>query len=236
MSRIESHAVASIPVPTGINRESARKILLAVGAASTVLYIAMDTIAALSYEGYNYASQTISELSAIGAPTRGLWLPLGVAYNLMLLAGVIGLWQTHGGRAIRAIAVLEAGMVVLGFAGWPFAPMHQREVLAAGGSSLSDTLHLVYAGISSVIFFLCIALGSRLFGTRFFIYSVATIALMLVFGFYTGRETPRVGDNLSTPLLGIAERITVFGSMIWLSAFNLRLMVARNAGTESARP
>ena len=28
---------------------------------------------------------------------------------------------------------------------WPFAPMHQREVLAAGGATPSDTLHQVLA-------------------------------------------------------------------------------------------
>lgn len=47
------------------------KALLFCGIASSLLYGAM--IGAIRFEGYSHISQTPSELSAIGAPTRSLW-------------------------------------------------------------------------------------------------------------------------------------------------------------------
>ena len=51
-----------------------RKTLLVCGILSSLLYVAMTVLVAMQWEGYSSASQTISELSAIGAPTRSLWL------------------------------------------------------------------------------------------------------------------------------------------------------------------
>lgn len=46
----------------------ARKALLVCGIVSSLLYLAMNVFVAMQWEGYSSASQTISELSAIGAP------------------------------------------------------------------------------------------------------------------------------------------------------------------------
>jgi hypothetical protein len=45
------------------------------GIASSLLYALM--IWGIGYEGYNPISRVPSELTAIGAPTRGLWAGLG---------------------------------------------------------------------------------------------------------------------------------------------------------------
>jgi hypothetical protein len=47
-----------------------RKVLLSCGVAATLLYFGMDLLATWRYDGYSYTDQTISELSAVGAPTR----------------------------------------------------------------------------------------------------------------------------------------------------------------------
>ena len=52
--------------------ESWRKALLICGILSSLLYGAM--IGAIGFEGYSCISQTPSELTAIGAPTRSLWM------------------------------------------------------------------------------------------------------------------------------------------------------------------
>ena len=52
----------------------ARKILLLCGILSSMLYVAMTVFAAAEWPGYSSAAQTISELSAIGAPTRSMWV------------------------------------------------------------------------------------------------------------------------------------------------------------------
>jgi hypothetical protein len=51
-----------------------RKILLVCGLLPSMLYVAMNVFVAMQWEGDSSASQTVSELSAIGAPTRSLWV------------------------------------------------------------------------------------------------------------------------------------------------------------------
>ena len=63
----------SCPAPRINKGESVvyvRKTLLVSGIVSSLLYVAMNIFVAMQWEGYSSASQTVSELSAIGAPTR----------------------------------------------------------------------------------------------------------------------------------------------------------------------
>jgi hypothetical protein len=60
--------------------------------------------------------------------------------------------------------------------------MHQREVLAAGGGTLSDTMHVVLGGVKVFLMFLAIGFGATGFGKRFRLYSIASIVVLLAFG------------------------------------------------------
>ena len=71
-----------------------QKVLLVCGILSSLLYAAMNVFVPMRYEGYSSASQTVSELSAIGAPTRPLWVLLGVAYTLLVTAFGWGVWAS----------------------------------------------------------------------------------------------------------------------------------------------
>jgi len=55
-----------------------QKVLLFSGVLASLLYIAMNVFIPPLYEGYNWVTQTVSELSAVDAPTRPLWFPLGI--------------------------------------------------------------------------------------------------------------------------------------------------------------
>jgi len=70
-----------------------RKALLVCGILSSLLYAAMTVVIAMQWESYSSWSQTISELSAIGAPTRSLWLPLGAVYTVLVTAFGWGIWK-----------------------------------------------------------------------------------------------------------------------------------------------
>jgi hypothetical protein len=222
---ISAHTSAIGDHATGVSLFAWSKPLLACGVAALLLYFAMDVLAAWRYDGYSYTDQTISELSAIGAPTRGLWTPLGVVYSLLTIACAGGIWASAGRRrALRFVAVFVAGIGVLGLVGWPFAPMHQREVLAAGGGTLRDTMHLTLAAISTLLFVSSIAFGSTALGKRFRWYSIATLVVVLVFGAVTAMDSSKVSDNDPTPWLGISERIAVFGSMAWIAVLSIALL------------
>jgi hypothetical protein len=202
-----------------------RKALLGCGVAATLLYFGMDLLAASLYGGYSYTDQTISELSAIGAPTRSLWIPLAFVYSVLTIACGFGVWASAGQkRALRFVAVFVAGIGILGLVAWPFAPMHQREVLAAGGGTLSDTIHLILGAADTLLFVLSIAFGATAFDKRFRLYSIATILFVLAFGAFTGMDASKVAADEPTPWVGITERIAVFGSMLWIAVLAIAIL------------
>jgi hypothetical protein len=94
--------------------------------------------------------------------------------------------------------------------------MHQREVLAAGGGTLSDTLHIVFTMITVPLMLLAMGFGAAAFGKGFRLYSIATILVLLGFGVLTGLDAPAVQANLPTPLLGVWERILIGVYLVWI--------------------
>jgi hypothetical protein len=194
--------------------EAWRKALLVCGVASSLLYALM--IWGIRYDGYDPISQVPSELTAIGAPTRALWVRLGWIYTVLVTAFGIGVWKSAGGnRAVRIVGGLILAYASLGIL-WPFAAMHQREVLAAGGGTLSDTLHVLLGAVTVFLMFLAIGFGASAFGKPFRLYSIATTVGLLTFGVLTFFDAPRLEANQPTPWIGLWERINITVFLLWV--------------------
>jgi hypothetical protein len=118
-------------------------------------------------------------------------------------------------RRLRVAGILIAIYGALGVV-WPFAPMHMREALAAGGATFSDTLHLALGVVTEVIYLLALGFAAAALGRAFRLYSIATFTTLLVCGALTFRDAPRLDDNLATPLIGVWERINIGVFLIWV--------------------
>ena len=211
----------------------ARKALLVYGILSSLLYVAMTAFVALQWQGYSSAAQTVSELSAIGAPTRPLWVVLAIPYTLMVAAFGWGVWQSAGGnRSLRAVGALLMAQGAIGLA-WP--PMHQREVLAAGGGTLTDTMHIVFTMVTVLLMLLAMGFGAGAFGKRFRRYSHLSMGLLVAFGALTGLDAPRIQADLPTPLVGVWERVNIGVFMLWVIVIAVRLLRADDAAASGAR-
>src|SRR5688572_2681809 len=102
MTAVQIHQERLGPTTTPARRGVARKGLLLCGVLAPALYVAMLVVVPMRWEGYSSASQTVSELSAIGAPTRTLWVVLGIGYALLTTAFALGVLASAGrSRALR---------------------------------------------------------------------------------------------------------------------------------------
>lgn len=206
------------------------KALLLCGILSSIWYLVINIFVPLMYEGYSVVAQTVSELSAIGAPTRILWDLLCLLYPLLFAAFGWGVLQTGGrNRALRIAGRLIILYSIFNFY-WP--PMHQREVLSAGGGNLTDTLHITWAMITLILMMTIMGYGAAAFGKSFRLLTIATFVIFIVFGIFTGLESPAIRDNLSTPHIGIWERINIGAFMLWVIVF-ARILLRRNFVTTS---
>jgi len=197
----------------GARLERWRKPLLACGMLAGVLYIAMTLLVGTLWDTYSLANQTISELSAIGAPTRPLWVGLGMIYSALMMAFGWTAWKSGPNRALRIVGALLFTQAVLGLF-WP--PMHQRAVLAAGDGTMTDTLHIVWTVVTSVFFMGALGVGAAGLGRRFRIYSLATLAVVFACGAWTGTYAPAMQANLPTPWVGVWERVSTNVFMLWV--------------------
>jgi hypothetical protein len=204
-----------------------KKTLLIFGVLSSLLYTAMNIFIPLQREGYSCFSQTVSELSAIDAPTRPAWIILSWVYTFFFVGFGLGVVLSSANRSNLIVGWLLIINGVLGLA-WP--PMHQREALAAGQKSLTDTLHIAFTIITVLLMLLAMVFGSVSNGKGFRIYSILSIILLLLFGALTSRDAPLVESNQPTPWMGVWERINMgifylwvilFASAIWKKEYSL---------------
>jgi hypothetical membrane protein len=208
----------------------ARQVLLVCGIVSSLLYVATTILGSMRWEGYSSTSQAISELSAIGAPSRPLVVPLFLTYSVLVIAFGVGVWGSAGRkRALRVTAGLLVGYGVLCLAG-PFAPMHLRGAEA----TLTDTMHIILTIVTVLFILLTIGFGATAFGKRFRLYSIATILILLVFGALAGLDGPRLAAQLPTPWLGVTERINVFGYLLWVVVLAMTLLRVRGPAAPTA--
>jgi hypothetical protein len=199
-----------------------RKVFLSCGILSILWYLAINIIVPPQYPGYDIASQTVSELSAIGAPTRGLWSVLCIFYTLLFIAFGIGIWLTaKGSPKLRIVAAVVLFDAVFGFF-WP--PMHQREVIAAQGGTITDTLHVVWAFVHLGLMLLMIGFGAAAFGKSFRIFSIAIVLTFILFGILTTQESMVLEAGLPTPNVGIWERVNIGAYMLWVVVFAFALL------------
>lgn len=219
------HAMSGLPVLWGfgvavplipVDRRTLRDVWLGCGVLSSMLYAAMNVVVPMQWPGYDQASRVVSELSAIGAPTRPLWVVLGMVYTMLVVAFGWGIRMAAGDdRRLDVVGILISIYGALGFV-WPFAPMHLREALAAGGGTFSDTMHIILGASTEVIYLVALVLAATTLGKAFRVYSITTAVALAGFAVLTFRDAPRLGANQLTPLIGVWERINIGLFLLWM--------------------
>jgi Protein of unknown function (DUF998) len=123
-----------------------RKILLLGGILSPALYALADVLAGIQWEGYSFRDQTISELGAIGAPSRQLFSALLILVYLLLVAFGVGVWRSAAGkRAVRVAGGLLVALGVMALTVGQFLPMRLRGT----EQGLTGMLHLLEVELRS---------------------------------------------------------------------------------------
>lgn len=206
-----------------------RRSLLFCGVLSSLLYAVADTLAGLRWEGYSFRDQAISELGAIGAPSRPLFAALLIPAYLLLVAFGMGVWQSaEGRRGLRVAAGLLIAFGVLALTVGQFVPMRPRGT----EQGLAGALHLIEGGVAMLMVLAAMGFAATALGRHFRLYTIATIAMMLVFGAWSGMEAPRIEAGLTTPWVGVKERIFWYAYQLWFIVLAFTLLRQRTGGTE----
>ncbi len=206
-----------------------RQVLLLCGVLSPLLYALADALAGIRWDGYSFRDQTISELGAIGAPSRPLFSILLIPAYLLLVAFGVGVWQSAAGRRrVRVVGGLLVGFGVLALTVGQFVPMRPRGT----EQGLTGALHLVEGMVAMLILVTAMGFAAAAFSRRFRLYTIITIALMVAFGAWSGMEAPRIEAGLATPWVGVKERIFWYAYQLWFIVLAHTLLRQRTGETE----
>ena len=196
-----------------------QRALLLAGLLSSCTYVTADLLAAAQYPGYSVVDQVISELSAIGAPTRRFWLLMSVPYSILLLAFGIGVIRAAGARdRLHVVGGLLTAFALSGFL-WVFFPMHQRGAVM----TWQDIGHIAMSIATVLLMLGYIGLGAFSLGPRFRIYSFATLLAILAGSAFTIAGGERLAAGAPTPWLGLVERGLIYGYLLWIAVLSLAL-------------
>lgn len=201
-----------------------QKILLVCGILSSILYVATDIFAALHYQGYRYAAQGVSELNAVGAPTRPFTLPLFTLDNVLLLAfGMAVLTLAGRNRALRLTGALLIADAIVGQMGLQFFNMDPT----VAGRTPRTAMHEMVTGVEVLVILSAIGFGAAAFAKRFRFYSIATLLAVLACGAVTFWIVETRSSLL--PWIGVTERINIYAYTLWKLMLAVALLRVRDA-------
>lgn len=82
-------------------------------------------------------------------------------------------------------------------------------------------MHIAATFVMSLFIVAMMAFGAFMHGRRFRLYSFGTIAIVMVFGALAGfLAGPMPGP---TPWLGLAERVNIYATMLWIAVLAVSL-------------
>ena len=193
-----------------------RRFLLACGVLASVLYVAIDVLAALRYPGYHsFTSQAVSELMARGAPTERLVDPPMLLYSVLMSAFGIGVFLSSPRPRARAAGGLLVVSSALGLTGPTLFEMNLR----GAGSIADDAPHIALTAVGVAFTLAVLAVASKMRGRAFRLYSLATLAASVGFGVLTAFASRGMAAGEATPWLGLLERIDIGSFLVWVAAF-----------------
>ncbi len=189
-----------------------RRALLICGVAATLVIVAINLLATPLWPGYDFLTQSISELRAIGAPTQALAFPLAILYGVLITAFGVCLWLVgRGNWAMRLTAVLLLGYALLGLADAIFFPMR----VGASVTLRDNNLYSTPMAVSVLCIVLAMAAGALAFRNWFRFYSLGTLAVFAALTLLSIFVFPKLAAEPAVRV-GLQERSMMFFNLAWL--------------------
>jgi Protein of unknown function (DUF998) len=201
------HPQRSRPTKTGsARRDAIRKVLLAAGPLSSLLYVvATDGLAASQWNGYLRTEQMVSELFAVGSPGRDVLVPFTWLYTALFVAFGAGVWNSvHGNRTLRI-----AGGLLIGYGLWNIMGALYPLTL---GDDASIPMHILATNIQLALMVSAMCFVAAGFHGWMRWYSILSLAASALMGMVAFMAAP--GPDL---VLGIGERISIGAFLLWVA-------------------
>ncbi len=211
-------------------KKSLLQILGLTGVFSFLSYTAAVIFAPLSYPGYNWLAQAVSDLSASNAPSLGAWNRLTALYNVCETLCVTVVCIGLQGQKTR---LLRVGVYMFAIMEWTSAVGYRMFPLSDSGyaGTFQDVMHMVVTAVVVLLSIasLVIVIISAAKNKDCLSYGIcAAVALFMMLVGALGMKIVPVS------CFGIVERFSVFAATGFNAALGIHLFCSENAEARSA--
>ncbi|MDY4995140.1 MAG: DUF998 domain-containing protein [Oscillospiraceae bacterium] len=196
------------------------------GVLSFLSYAAAVVLAPLTYPGYDWMAQAVSDLSAADAPSLALWNQLSALYNVCEVVCVTVVCIGIQGQKTR---LLRTGIYLFAIMEWISAAGYRMFPLSSSGyaGAFQDVMHMVVTALvvllSIVSLSVIIAAGVKDRSCRSYGMCAAAALCMMLVGAIGMKLVP-------AQAFGVVERFSVFAA----TGFNAALGIHLFCGKEEA--
>jgi hypothetical protein len=205
-----------------------QQTLLFCGILAPLLQVGTDRLAGTLLKGYDFSTQSMSELSASGSPVRSLVVSLTCVATALMIAFGVGIWRAEGQALLpRVVAVLVIGNAALGLVATLFFPTRfgERPPFVSAG--------VILMFLSVVCFVLAMVVGAAAFSGWLRILSIgipASYVLLAILRFTTAASS---SSEAAVLMIGTQERTMAFSYLFWVMALAVHLLLS-GRGVDSA--
>lgn len=193
------------------------------GLLAGFLFIGGDLLGVALWKGYKILFQSISELTATGAPTRPVVLPIFLLSHLLLVAFGFAIWEAAGenaGMKVLSVLVIGNGLSSVIAALFPMTLGRTARLSDPGAALGAISVVLMVAAL------IVAAIATDGWVRWLSIGVVAAFAALTV-----------VGLTLqATPHIGLQERVMSYGWLIWVGIVAIALLRSELSSGGAFRP
>lgn len=188
------------------------------GVVSFLSYTAAVVFAPLTYPGYNWMAQAVSDLSAANAPSLALWNQLSALYNACEVVCATVVCIGIQGQKTK----LRSGIYLFAIMEWISAVGYRMFPLSSSGyaGAFQDVMHMVTTALvvllSIVSLTMIIVAGAKSKNCRSYGVCAAVALAMMLVGAMGMKIVP-------AEYFGVVERFSVFAATGFNAALGIHL-------------
>jgi hypothetical protein len=204
--------------PIQARTSQVQQALLYCGVFAPLLYVGVDRLAGHLARGYDFVSRSMSDLSAVDAPTRLLVVSVNVLSVALMIAFGIGVWRMAGHSALpRITASLVMGQALLGLVMVLFFATRAGERPAASSAGV------IVGAVAIVMLVLAIGFGAAAFSGWFRFLSIGILAAYVILAAVRFAFPPA---DATVSLVGVQERTMLYAFLGWVLALAVRGLIS----------
>lgn len=195
-------------------------VLMTSGLLAPLLYFGTDRLVGILITGYSFSAQSMSDVSAIGSPRRGLAVLLTVVACVLMTTFGVSLWLVSGqSLLLRIVSLFIIGNAIFGLIATLFFPTHY----GVRPNFVSAGVLIMFSSVLCSI--LAIVVGAVAIEGWFRIFSIAipTAYILLASLRFVTAKSSSTGEASS--LIGTQERTMSYSYLLWVFVLSIYLIV-----------